>query len=131
LAKNCQKIWSKSWQKVGKKLAKKCQKVAKSCQKVVIKVVKKWSKSCQKVAKSCQKVVKKFKIQQTVVGWGVWWVGGNSSSKAFGISFADSPKAKSSNEMNSKNLSSGMQLLLYGFEKCMGKARFGSFSFLD
>jgi hypothetical protein len=53
---------SKSWQKAGKKL--------------------------QKVVKNGQKVVKKFKIQQTVVGWG------NSSSKAFGISFADRPKAK-------------------------------------
>jgi hypothetical protein len=31
------------------------------------------------------------KIQQTVVGTGG---GGNSSSKAFGISFADKPKAK-------------------------------------
>jgi hypothetical protein len=49
------------------------------------KVVTKWTTSCQK---RCQKVVKKFKIQQTVVGWG------NSSSKVFGISFADRPKAK-------------------------------------
>jgi hypothetical protein len=54
------------------------------------KVVKKQSKSCQKVAKNCQKVVK---IQQTVVGVvGVWR--GNNSSKAFGISFDDRPKAK-------------------------------------
>jgi hypothetical protein len=34
----------------------------------------------------------KRKIQQTVVGVGYGW--GNSSSKAFDISFADRPKAK-------------------------------------
>jgi hypothetical protein len=59
-----------------KKLSKGCQKAGKKLQKVV--------KNGQKVVK---KVVKKFKIQQTVVGWG------NSSCKAFGISFADRPKA--------------------------------------
>jgi hypothetical protein len=70
--------------------------------------------SCQKIAKSYQKVVKKdFKKLQKVdkrkchvslvilcvTGrdnqqrwWGWGWVG-NSSSKAFGISFADRPKA--------------------------------------
>jgi hypothetical protein len=36
----------------------------------------------------------KFKIQQTVVGWGEGGEGGNSSSKALGISLADRPKAK-------------------------------------
>jgi flavoprotein len=64
------------------------------------KVVKKLSKVVKKIknqevvkffSKSCQKVVKKFKILQTVVG-------GNSSSKAFGIRFADRPKAKTRTE---------------------------------
>jgi uncharacterized UPF0160 family protein len=89
----------KNDQKVVKKFSKSCQKAVKKLQKVVKKFVKKscqkdvkkWSKSCQK---SCLKVVKKLKIQQTVVWvWGgVEW--GNSSSKAFGINFADRPKAK-------------------------------------
>jgi hypothetical protein len=46
---------------------------------------------CEKLSKSLSK---RLKIQQTV---GVGWGGegrGNSSSKAFGISFADRPKAK-------------------------------------
>jgi flagellar biosynthesis/type III secretory pathway protein FliH len=45
IAKNCQK-----------KVVKNCPKIAKSCQKIVKKVVKKLSKVAKK---SCQKVVKK------------------------------------------------------------------------
>jgi hypothetical protein len=37
---------------------------------------------------------KPFKKKINNQWWG-WWVGGNISSKAFGISFADRPKAKS------------------------------------
>jgi hypothetical protein len=81
-------------------LSKSCQKVAKKLQKIV----KKLSKSCQKVVKKLQKVDKRschvslvilcdtgshFKKKSTK-GAG----GENSSSKAFGISFADRPKAK-------------------------------------
>jgi hypothetical protein len=87
---------SKSCQKAGKKLAKSCKKLSKNGQKVV----KMLSKSCQKVAKSCQKsfpkVVKKLqKVQNSTNSGGVWGVVcGNSSSKAFVISFTDRPKAK-------------------------------------
>jgi CTP-dependent riboflavin kinase len=95
---------SKSCQKVVKKLSKSCKKLSKVVKTVVKKVVKKLSKSGQKVDKKwtksyqnvCQKVVKKLKIQQIVVGGGEGR--GNSSSKAFGISFADRPKAKRRNK---------------------------------
>jgi gamma-glutamylcysteine synthetase len=106
-AKNCQKVVKKNGQKVVKKLSKSCQKavkklsksckkLSKSCQKVVKKLSKKLSKSCQKIdkklskklSKSCQKVE-----NSTNSGGGLGW--GNSGSKAFGISFADRPKAKS------------------------------------
>jgi galactitol-specific phosphotransferase system IIC component len=70
-------------------LSKIVKKYGQKVVQMLQKVVKKVSKSFKK---SCQKVVKKFKIQQPVVGGGVGW--GNSSSKAFGISFADRPKAK-------------------------------------
>jgi hypothetical protein len=79
----------------GQKMVKK---LSKSVKKVVKKVVKKLSKSCEKVVKKLQKVVKKLtNIQNSTnsgggVGCGVGW--GNSSSKAYGISFADRPKAK-------------------------------------
>jgi prefoldin subunit 5 len=58
---NCQKL-SKSCQKVVKKLSKGCQKVSKSCQKVVKKLsknVKKLSKNCQKSVKNLSKIIKK------------------------------------------------------------------------
>jgi hypothetical protein len=72
LSKSCQK----NSQKVVKKLSKSCQ------------AVKKLSKSCKKLSKSCQKV----QNSTNSVG-GVGWR--NRSSKVFGISFADRPKAKS------------------------------------
>jgi hypothetical protein len=61
--------------------------------KSVKKMVKKLSKSCQKVVKKLTKSSKFNKQWYSGGGFGVGW--GNSSSKAFGISFADRPKAKS------------------------------------
>jgi hypothetical protein len=73
------------------KVVKKLQKLPKSCQKSCQKVVRKLSKSSQKLSKSSQKL---SKVQNSNSNGG--WVGWeNSSSKAFGISFADRPKAKS------------------------------------
>jgi hypothetical protein len=89
---------SPSYRKVIKKLSQKLsQKLSKSCKKVV----KKLSKSCQKVVKKLQKVGHfmchgkplKRKNQLRWRGWGGVG-GGNSNSKAFGISYADRPKAK-------------------------------------
>jgi hypothetical protein len=79
-------------------MSKSCPKIVKNFSKSCKKLSKNYQTSCQKF---CQKVVKKLKIQQTVVGDGVgWgWEGrGNSSSKAFGISFADRPKAKNNDK---------------------------------
>jgi hypothetical protein len=71
-----------------------CQKVVKSCQK-----------GCRKAAKKCQKVVKKV-VKKVVNGQQRWWVGGgNSSSKAFGINFADRPKAKKVAEIKGVSVS--------------------------
>jgi hypothetical protein len=58
------------------------------------KMVKKLSKSCQKAVKKLQKVVKKLSK--------------NSSSKAFGISFADRPKAKNTKMDGLQSLQSGL-----------------------
>jgi hypothetical protein len=111
LSKSCQKVFKKC-QKIVKKLSKSCQKVVRNLSKRK-KVAKKLSKNCQKVVKkscqkSCQKVVKKLKKLtkgSAMYHWSFYvsqeamkrknqqrWA--NSSSKAFGISFADRPKAK-------------------------------------
>jgi hypothetical protein len=89
---------SKKVKKNGKKLApkKKCQKRKQICQKVVKKLTKgsamyHWSFYVSREAI-------KRKNQQR------WW-GANSSSKAFGISFADRPKAKRSRQIFSRDVS--------------------------
>jgi hypothetical protein len=67
--------------------------------------------------KSCQKVAKKLTKGSAMYHWSFYvsreaikrknqqrwwggWVGANSSSKAFGISFADRPKAKRTEEFS-------------------------------
>jgi Zn-dependent M16 (insulinase) family peptidase len=77
--------------------------------KIVKKLSKKLSKNCQKIVEKLQKMCKKLTKGSAMYHWtflchgklfkrknqqtlGV--VGGNSTSKAYGISFADRPKAK-------------------------------------
>jgi hypothetical protein len=91
-------MFSKSFQKPVKKLSKTCQKLVNMYQKFQ-KVFNKFSKTCKKTCRHVSLVILcdtgsqlKEKINKR---GGVWWGGENSSSKAFGISFADRPKVKS------------------------------------